>query len=579
MNPDISLPAAPGAQPVSIDWRGLGRAYLFFWYFSGPLHLMLMAAQATDSSPLRHGLLNSLLWLVPMLLLPRQGRRIAAVIGLILWAASLINLGYFAIYQQEFSQSVLFIIFESNPAESSEFIANYFVWWMIPALLVYSAGAWWLWHRVRPLVMPARKARLLSLLILFLVAWPGTYKLFYKADRKLTPATFTLGLANSLQPAVPWQLLVGYVDYRLQLAEMQALLEQNQRIPPIADLADKNAGQPQTLVLVIGESTNRGHMSLYGYARQTTPRLDALRDAGRIEVFRQVVASRPHTIETLQQALTFADQENPDLYLTRPSLMNIMKQAGYKTFWVTNQQTLSQRNTMLTNFSEQTDEQVYLNNTRVQNAYSFDGQVLKPFERMLADPAPRKFIVVHLLGTHMKYEFRYPDEFNVFRDKTGLPGWVETDRQQTMINQYDNAVLYNDWVVSGLIGRMQQKEKEGKSLLLYFSDHGEDVYDSPPHHFIGRNEGRPTPPMYTVPFLLWESPAWKAAHPLPFGKLLDRPWQTDHLIHTWADLAGLHFDGYDASKSLVSPRFKERPLLVGNPAVPKSLIDLRTLMK
>ncbi len=540
---------------------------------------MLLAVRATDTAPLRHGLLDSLLWLVPMLLLPRQGRRIAAAIGLILWAASLINLGYFAIYRQEFTESVLFIIFESNPAETSEFIRNYFAGWMIPALLVYSAGAWWLWHRVRPLAVPARKAWGLSLLILFLVIWPGTYKLFYKADKALTPATFTHGLANSLQPAVPWQLLVGYAEYCRRLKELQALLEQNRRIAPIAGLVDADAGQAQTLVLVIGESTNRTHMSLYGYARPTTPGLDALRKAGEIEVFDHVVAARPHTIETLQQALTFADQEHPDLYLTRPSLMNIMKQAGYKTFWVTNQQTLSGRNTMLTNFSEQTDEQVYLNNTRVQNAYSYDGQVLGPFARMLADPAPRKFIVVHLLGTHMKYEFRYPAEFDVFRDKTGLPDWVRSGRQETMINQYDNAVRYNDFVVSGLIERMRQKTKGGKSLLLYFSDHGEDVYDSPPHQFIGRNEGRPTPPMYTVPFLLWESPAWKAAHPLPVGTLLERPWQTDHLIHTWADLAGLRFEGYEADKSLVSPQFRERPLLVGNPAVPKKLIDLRTLMK
>ncbi|MFO6427989.1 hypothetical protein ACLBOM_34695 [Escherichia coli] len=30
--------------------------------------------------------------------------------------------------------------------------------------------------------------------------------------------------------------------------------------------------------------------------------------------------------------------------------MNMMKQAGYKTFWITNQQTMTARNTMLTVF-------------------------------------------------------------------------------------------------------------------------------------------------------------------------------------------------------------------------------------
>lgn len=126
---------------------------------------------------------------------------------------------------------------------------------------------------------------------------------------------------------------------------------------------------PRTLVLVIGESTQRGRMSLYGYPRETTPELDALHktDPG-LTVFNNVVTSRPYTIEILQQALTFADEKNPDWYLTKPSLMNMMKQAGYKTFWITNQQTMTARNTMLTVFSKQTDKQFYMNQQRTQSA-------------------------------------------------------------------------------------------------------------------------------------------------------------------------------------------------------------------
>ena len=569
-----NVPPRHATRPIGsgIDWRAMGRAYLFFWYFSGVTHLLLLASGATGVSPLRHGLVGSLLWLLPMILLPRQGTRIAGFIGLVLWVGSLVNLGYFSIYRQEFTQSVLFIVFESNPSEASEFVGNYFAWWMVPALLAHTAIAWWLWRRLRPLAMPKRAAWALSLAILTLIVLPGTYRVLYKG-RDLTAGTFSHALANHLEPAVPWQFVVGLAKYDKQLGEMQSLLEQNQRLPPVANLVDANAGQPSTLVLVIGESTNRQHMSLYGYSRKTTPRLEAMRD--QLAVFNQVVASRPHTIETLQQALTFADQENPDLYLTRPSLMNIMKQAGYKTYWITNQQTLTGRNTMLTNFSEQTDEQIYLNTARSQNAYSYDGKVLEPFSRILGDKAERKFIVVHLLGTHMKYEFRYPPEFNVFRDKEGLPGWV-TERQLSQINHYDNAVLYNDHVVAGLIERLAAGG--GRSMLLYFSDHGEDVYDSPGHDFSGRNEARPTPPMYTVPFLLWRSAAWKQAHPHRFDGQLDRLYQTAHLIHTWADLAGLGFDDYDPTKSVVNARFRERPLLVGNPASPKTLIDLRPML-
>ncbi|WP_218058704.1 sulfatase-like hydrolase/transferase [Gilliamella sp. App4-10] len=74
------------------------------------------------------------------------------------------------------------------------------------------------------------------------------------------------------------------------------------------------------------------------------------KDKANFVVFNDVVSSRPYTTDILQQVLTFADEQQPDLYLKTPSLIHIMKQAGYKTFWITNQQTMTKRNTMLTVF-------------------------------------------------------------------------------------------------------------------------------------------------------------------------------------------------------------------------------------
>ncbi|HMM54162.1 MAG TPA: phosphoethanolamine transferase CptA [Candidatus Desulfobacillus sp.] len=566
-----AAPALPAPAAAATDWRGLAWAYLFFWYFSGVDHLLLAASGATNLSPLRHGLLGSLLWLLPLLAWPRQAKRLATAIGLLLWVVSLVNLGYFAIYRQEFSESVLFVLLESNPTEASEYFESYFAWWMIPALAVYTAGAWWLWRRLRPLTLSRRTAWLLAFAIVALLVLPGAVRLHMK-NKPVDSATLPLALAHDLEPVVPWQFVVGSWKYRQHLQEMQSMLEQNRRLPPLANLVDTHAGQPATLVLVIGESTSRLHMGLYGYPRPTTPRLEAMRP--ELTVFTRVVAARPYTIEALQQALTFADQEHPDRYLDSPSLMNLMRQAGYKSWWISNQQALSGRNTMLASFAAQTDEQVYLNHGRSQGSYSYDGKVLEPFERILADPAERKFIVVHLLGTHSPYYYRYPSEFARFADRSGLPDWVG-DRQLEWINHYDNAVLYNDQVVASLIDRLRQGG--GRSLLLYFSDHGEDVYDSPPHDFRGRNEASPTLPIYAIPFILWRSPQWQQAWPRRFDGQTGRPFQAASLIHTWADLAGLSFDGHDPAKSLINPRFRESPLLAGDPGSPKRLIDLRRL--
>ena len=552
-------------QRKGVDWAGLGWAFLFFWYFSGVTQLLIQLTGTAGFSGFRQAFLASALWLVPLLLFPARARQLAAVIGIPLWLCSLGAFGYFLVYGQEFSQSVIFIMFESNLAESSEYLVQYFAWWMPPAFFAYGLGAWLLWRKVRPVYLARPAGLLAAALALFVSLGYPALRQFSKND------TWQGGLddfAQRIEAATPWQLLVGYKNYRQQLSNMQALLAENASIPPLGNLHDAQAGQPATLVLVIGESTNRQRMSLYGYPRQTTPELDRLRD--QLQVFDSVVTPRPYTIEALQQVLTFADQEHPERFLTTPSLINLMKQAGYRTYWITNQQTMTKRNTMLTTFSEQADEQFYLNNNREQNARQYDGDVLAPFAEVLADAAPRKFIVVHLLGTHMSYQYRYPPEFERFTDRKGVPANV-TDAQLPTYNSYDNAVLYNDHVVASLIKDL--RGQDANSFLLYLADHGEAVFDAPKAEVLGRNEAAPTSPMYTVPFILWNSPRWQAHSPRDFSATLSRPYSSSHFIHTWADLAGLRFDEYDAQKSLVSAEFRPRPLLIGNPEQPKSLID------
>lgn len=549
------------------DWAGLGWLFLFFWYFSGITQLLIQLSGTSGFSGFRQAFFLSAVWLAPLLIFPRRTRLLAALIGVVLWACSLASLGYFFIYQQEFSQSVIFIMFESNISEAGEYLTQYFAWWIVLAFIAHTAVAIFLWTRVRPVYLPRAQALVAATAIL--VAIIG-YPLVKQIARSDTLEDAIDRFESRIEPAVPWQMIVGYHRYTQQLDNMQDMLDSASQIPPLTNLKDNMAGQPSTLVLVIGESTNRQRMSLYGYPRNTTPELDKLRD--QLAVFDNVITPRPYTIEALQQVLTFADEENPDLYLKTPSVVSMMKQAGYKTYWITNQQTMTKRNTMLTTFSEQADEQVYLNNNRNQNARQYDGDVLAPFAKALADPAERKFIVVHLLGTHMSYQYRYPPTFEKFTDRQGVPAGISDD-QLPIYNSYDNAVLYNDFVVSSLIKDYAKTDPNG--FLLYLSDHGEDVFDSAGHATLGRNEGKPTAPMYTIPFMAYASPKWRESHDWKFAGDLQRPYSSSQLIHTWADLAGLSFNELDRSKSLVSDSFIPRPLLIGNPyqRAQKALID------
>ena len=551
------------------NWRKFGKLYFFFFFFSGPYQIAIYLAGMSNTTGIRDAILMSSIWIIPVLLWPKHTRVITASIGVLLWTTSIVSWSYFYVFGQDFSQSVMFIIFESNLAESSEFIQSYISPTIILLLLAYVAMAYTLWRRVEAVHIPHRLYKYASIFVFsFILVWPLINPLLVQSadwERSIRH------MQTRLEPTAPWNIIAGYFKYKKVLENMQVQLARNSQIAPLNDLRDISGNKQSTLVIVIGESTNAQRMSLYGYHRKTTPLLDEMKD--ELYVFNNVISPRPYTIEALQQILTFGDQQNPDGYLTRPTLMNMMSQAGYKSFWITNQQTQTTRNTMLLSFSQQTDQQVYLNNNRVQNSSQFDEAVLEPFAQALKDPAGKKLIIVHLIGTHRAYQYRYPNSFDHFTSEQGAPDWLP-EQNLDEYNSYDNAILYNDFVVSSLL--KQLKSKTTFSAMVYFADHGEEVYDTKEHLFTGRNEGKPTLAMYQVPFITWLSPSLRAEKQLQ--KYLNRPYLNSDFIYSWSDLAGIKYESYDATKSLFSNEFIARKRLIGNPSSPKNLIDFDTLM-
>ena len=542
--------------------------FLFFFYFSGVHQTIIYSSGIAGFFGLTQALVMSLLWLVPVMLFPARGKLIAGITGIVLWTSSLFSMGYLALYRQDFSQSVIFIIFESNWAESSEFLQSYFAWWMLPALAVYTLIPWLIWRRLQPIGGTLAIRLPLTIAICLAVCWPMLDRVIIKKD---SLANGFYKQADGMEPVAPWQLVMGYIKYRQALSYAESRLLASDK-PPLDNLVDNNADTPNTLVLVIGESTNARRMGIYGYYRDTTPRLAAMSD--ELLVFDQVYASRPYTVESLVQALSFADQLQPNLHLEKPTLIDVMKQAGYRTYWITNQQTQTHRNTLITTFSKQADEQIYLNNNRSQNSAQYDEVVFGPFEDLLNRPESKKFILVHLIGTHRAYHYRYPDTFKIFDDDKDLPPWVRKKRHRREYNEFDNSVVYNDFVVASLIEQMSKSGQNG--YLVYFADHGEEVYDYPHRLFAGRDEAAPTPAMYSVPFLVWRSESWKRNNRIDISYgITHRMYSLSDFLHTWVDLAGIRFAGFDPGKSIISPRYTTGPVLIGDPAKPEALVDVR----
>ncbi|MBL4708585.1 MAG: sulfatase-like hydrolase/transferase [Flavobacteriales bacterium] len=104
---------------------------------------------------------------------------------------------------------------------------------------------------------------------------------------------------------------------------------------------------------------------------------------------------------------------------------------------------------------------------------NFDEVILEPLQKAINNKKSKKLIIVHLMGTHIRYKERYPEAFNKFN--TTPKTKFNHDLAHKTINSYDNAVLYNGSIVYSIIEQVK-KQNKSSSYVLYLSDHGEDVY-------------------------------------------------------------------------------------------------------
>lgn len=157
-----------------------GWALLYFWFFSTLLQAIIYLTGYSGTNGLRDSLLYSSLWLIGLSVSGRI-RVIAAVIGVVLWAASLAALSYYVIYGQEFSQSVLFVMFETNANEASEYLSQYFSLKIVLVALAYTVAAILLWTRLRPVYIPSPRRYLVSFALLYgLILHPIAMNTFIK---------------------------------------------------------------------------------------------------------------------------------------------------------------------------------------------------------------------------------------------------------------------------------------------------------------------------------------------------------------------------------------------------------------
>ncbi len=293
-----------------------------------------------------------------------------------------------------------------------------------------------------------------------------------------------------------------------------------------------------TVVLILGESARAANWSLYGYDRQTTPRLQELFDASpqRAVLFTDALSSGRLTMNAVPSMLSPRPAGDFPNYCKTPSVIRVFRKAGYATSAISSQDRDSFWSGPPMMMLGDADSLTYCDN---------DGQMIGEFDRWLADSPARRLIVLHTFGSHHQYSSRYPDEYDIFH---GRGSWVDT---------YDNSIAYSDYVISEILKRIDRLDSP--AIVLFASDHGENLDD------FGDGNLMHSCREYTryeieVPMFFYANEAFAAKFPEMTARavsLADAPVGHDNLSQSMLGAAGLTDPQvYEADYDIFSGEFR-----------------------
>ncbi|WP_457445948.1 phosphoethanolamine transferase [Roseateles sp. P5_E4] len=437
--------------------------------------------------------------------------------------------------------ALLIAALHTAPARSWELLKS-FGWAWLAAWLIVSLGYGLLAWRVRPMRAGAetRKRWLAGLLMFTMVSlglrqtlpqtahWPSAF------DGETASLVYPINVAVSARRV--WKTSVASPGVSVHGRAQPAW-----------------GNQPLTVVLVIGESVRADHLSLYGYARDTTPSLRRITDD--LIVFCDVASTAHYTHVAVRNLVGMAGPQGT------ASMVQTFSEAGFTTAWLSNQERseLSER----ANVSDHSD-----------NDYNFhlrrDTALLAPFESFLKQGGPRQFITLHMIGSHFPYEERYGAASAVFRPTLadiGVPGHPGAENKAAAVNSYDNTVVELDAFLNRVLAALAKQDRP--VLLLYTSDHGEDLFDDQRQRFM-HALGAPSSWNTRVPLLVWSNAAYARLNVSGLKALsVRREQRISHrdVFPTLLELAGVDWDDHAQRPGLANPAWHEAARTLYGPTV------------
>lgn len=311
--------------------------------------------------------------------------------------------------------------------------------------------------------------------------------------------------------------------------------------------------KPRLLVIVIGETARAMNWGLNGYARDTTPELRKL----DVINFRDVTACGSATEVSLPCMFSPYGRHDydQDRIRSHQSLLHVLEHAGIRTVWRDNQ----------TGCKGVCDGLAFqsLENSRAPqwcaNERCLDEVLLDGLDEEIAPGPGDRVVVLHQLGNHgPSYYLRYPPQFKRFAPTCESADLGRCDRQ-SIVNTYDNALLYTDHFLARVIEYLQRHDAYD-TALVYVSDHGESLGEKGlylhgvPYAIAPREQVK-------VPMVMWFSPGFAVDARLDVACLrreADAPASHDNLFPSVLGLMDVRTEVYDTGLDLFARCRAER---------------------
>ena len=289
--------------------------------------------------------------------------------------------------------------------------------------------------------------------------------------------------------------------------------------------SEHSATAPEVYVMVVGETARAHNFSLYGYPRNTNPLLSK---TPGIKAFPNVTTQSNTTHKSVPMLLSAASAEDFERLFHEKGILAAFKEAGFHTVFISNQ---LPNHSFIDFLGEQADEHYFLKKEESAQGSHYDEDLLQKLDEILpkADASSsahyhyryrKLFVVLHSYGSHFNYQERYPRSFAYFKPDSRSE--AKSENRRDLLNAYDNTIRYTDYILHGIIERLQkwegiQTKTDGVygqpiSAMLYTSDHGENIFDDERCLFL---HAAPKASDYElhVPFIIWTSEGFSKQYP------------------------------------------------------------------